>query len=542
MTAASDRSDYDVIVVGYGGAGAVAAIEAAERGARVLAIDRAYGGGATALSGGVVYAGGGTPFQRAEGVTDTVEDMYRYLALETGDAVSEATLRQFCESSADLIAWLEVHGVSFAGGVPDYKTSYPTDRHYLYHSGNEKAHPFREVARPAPRGHRVLAKGLSSGKAMWTALHESAGSAGVAEITAARVEQLLVDDARVTGVQFRALPRTGAVARLHRRLLRWGGKIGNWMPPIGRVFTDRADSLWQQHAVAHTASAGAVVLAAGGFINDAEAVRTHAPGFADISPLGTPGDDGAGIRLGQQLGGATAKLENVTAWRFLTPPSALLEGIAVDSDGVRIANEDLYGATHGAVMMREHAGRGWLICDAETWRRALGQLRTQTQSFQLLQLIPLFLFGRTKAPTIDALAERIGVDAGGLMRSVAAYNRGIRSAEGDPLHKAPEYCSPIEKSPFYAIDISARNVIYFPLPGLTLGGLVVDEQTGAVMREDGTPIAGLYAAGRNALGICSNGYVSGLSLADCVFSGRRAGHHAAEAADVPESGRRGQRP
>jgi len=51
---------FDVIIVGYGDAGAAAAIEAADRGARVLVLDRAYGGGASALSGGVVYAGGGT--------------------------------------------------------------------------------------------------------------------------------------------------------------------------------------------------------------------------------------------------------------------------------------------------------------------------------------------------------------------------------------------------------------------------------------------------------------------------------------------------
>ena len=48
-----------------------------------------------------------------------------------------------------------------------------------------------------------------------------------------------------------------------------------------------------------------------------------------------------------------------------------------------------------------------------------------------------------------------------------------------------------------------------------------------MLRPDGSTVAGLYAAGRTAVGICSNSYVSGLSLADCVFSGRRAGHHAA---------------
>jgi 3-oxo-5alpha-steroid 4-dehydrogenase len=62
---------------------------------------------------------------------------------------------------------------------------------------------------------------------------------------------------------------------------------------------------------------------------------------------------------------------------------------------------------------------------------------------------------------------------------------------------------------------------------LTLGGLTVDETTGEVLRADDSPIRGLHAAGRTAVGLCSRSYVSGLSLADCVFSGRRAGRHAA---------------
>jgi 3-oxo-5alpha-steroid 4-dehydrogenase len=62
---------------------------------------------------------------------------------------------------------------------------------------------------------------------------------------------------------------------------------------------------------------------------------------------------------------------------------------------------------------------------------------------------------------------------------------------------------------------------------LTLGGLVVAEDTGQVRRADGSTVDGLYAAGRSAVGLCSRSYVSGLSLADCVYSGRRAGRHAA---------------
>ncbi len=66
------------------------------------------------------------------------------------------------------------------------------------------------------------------------------------------------------------------------------------------------------------------------------------------------------------------------------------------------------------------------------------------------------------------------------------------------------------------------------MPIMTVGGLAVDEDSGLVLDDAGTPIAGLYAAGRNAVGVCSNVYVSGLSYADCIFSGRRAARHAAK--------------
>ena len=63
----------DVIVVGYGAAGVCAALEARARGADVLAIDRFNGGGATQVSGGIIYAGGGTWVQREAGVDDTAD-------------------------------------------------------------------------------------------------------------------------------------------------------------------------------------------------------------------------------------------------------------------------------------------------------------------------------------------------------------------------------------------------------------------------------------------------------------------------------------
>ena len=79
----------------------------------------------------------------------------------------------------------------------------------------------------------------------------------------------------------------------------------------------------------------------------------------------------------------------------------------------------------------------------------------------------------------------------------------------------------IESGPFYANDIGTSAKMS-PTSSITVGGLVVDEDTGEVLSSEGGKVPGLYAAGRTAVGICSHYYVSGLSLGDCVYSGCRA--------------------
>jgi 3-oxo-5alpha-steroid 4-dehydrogenase len=531
MSVAQPQARYDVIVVGFGAAGAAAAIEAADRGARVLVLDRGYGGGATALSGGIIYAGGGTREQRDGGYTDTIANLRAYLKQEVGDAVSDKTLDRFCAESPGLITWLKEQGVEFRGGpVSSYKTSYPTDDFYLYYSGNEKAYPYVEHAEPAPRGHRVLAPGMKSGKVLFERLSASAKAKGVTVVPLARVYGLIKEDGRIVGVRYRVLDRSHPNAKRHAALTKATAKLGTWMPQLVKGVVEKAERLWAEGAVEAEALAPSVILAAGGFIYNRDWVRSHAPQFEEISPLGTAGDDGAGIALGLDAGGTTDKMGNVAAWRFLAPPSAFLEGLTVGADGRRITNEDLYGATHSNVMMREFGGTGWAVYDAQTWKKIKSQIGTQTQLFQRLQLIYLFTAGHRKSSSLAGLARKNGIEPTGLRRTVDAYNTGLADGTGDPARKQQDLCPPMTKGPFYSIDISAASSMFYPVPGLTLGGLVVDERTGEVVHRDGGNVAGLYAAGRTAVGICSNSYVSGLSLSDCIFSGRRAGAHAVERA------------
>jgi 3-oxo-5alpha-steroid 4-dehydrogenase len=516
-----DRAD--VVVVGFGGAGACAAIEASGGGADVLVLDRFTGGGATAVSGGVVYAGGGTAVQRAAGVTDTPAAMFDYLSQEVGDAVAATTLRRFCDDSAGMIDWLAGHGVPFDPSLCPYKTSYPNDDYYLYYSGSENAWPFRDSAPPAPRGHRAHGPG-TSGRVLFAALRAAAVRAGARILVQTGAQRLLTDPSgRVTGVE--CLSLASAPARIRRRhavLYRYATKPGLYAPALGRRLARRIVTLERTYGRPYrVAATRGVVLAAGGFIANRVMLREHAPLFRGGLPLGTLGDDGTGIRLGVEAGGATGRLGSVSAWRFLSPPSAMLRGILVDQAGRRFADESSYGAALGHKMITEHGGRAWLLIDEPTVRMARRQLRTETLWFQRLQGRYLLGAGRLRG-SLEQVAVRAGIDVDGLRATVAAYNSG----EPDEFGKHPDLVHPLTE-PFSLIDFSSRPRLGFPCPMLTLGGLVVDEDTGQVLSPRGAPVPGLFAAGRTAVGICSNSYVSGLSIADCVFSGRRAGRSSA---------------
>ena len=530
--------EADVVVVGFGAAGACAALEAASAGCSVLVLDRFGGGGATALSGGVVYAGGGTPQQRAAGLTDSPEAMLDYLSTEVGDAVPADTLREFCQGSVAMLAWLEDHGVPFEGSLCPDKTSYPTNRHYLYYSGSELS--AAGIAPPAPRGHRTRGRGTSGGL-LYARLAAAVRGSDARVLTQTAARRLVSgpgpDRGRVSGVECLSLHSAPGWARLaHRTLHRWSVKPYLYVPKAGRVLHRPADWLEQRYArPLRVRAARGVVLAAGGFAANRQMMRSHAPTARGGLPLATPGDNGSGISLGTEVGGATAFLDRVSVWRFLSPPPALLTGVLVDRAGQRICDESRYGAAIGDAIVR-HGRQAWLLADRATMAEARRQLRRSTLWFQRLQAWYLLTFGAVTAPTVAGVAARAGLDPGGLAATLAAYNAAARDptpaaardpASADPSGKPRDLVRAQDQPPYSLIDCSVRPRLFYPAPVLTLGGLVVSPESGQVLRADGSQVDGLYAAGRTAAGLCSRSYVSGLSLADCVFSGRRAGRHAA---------------
>jgi 3-oxo-5alpha-steroid 4-dehydrogenase len=137
--------------------------------------------------------------------------------------------------------------------------------------------------------------------------------------------------------------------------------------------------------------------------------------------------------------------------------------------------------------------------------------------------VNLYLNGRN-ADTLRELAVRIGVPPEQMEATLHRYNDDAGSDTPDLLGKASHLVEPLVRPPFRAIPVHLNSTL-FPAPTITLGGLDVDNLTQQVRRVDGSAIEGLLAVGRCAAGIASRSYVSGLSVADCIFSGRNAGQH-----------------
>jgi 3-oxo-5alpha-steroid 4-dehydrogenase len=513
----------DVLVVGLGAAGGSAAIEARRAGAEVLVVDRFAGGGATGKSAGIIYFGGGTELQTAAGYPDSPQNMFDYLRLEVADAVSEATLRAFCETSVAHFEWLRGLGVPFPVSGKVCKSAYPESDCTLYFSGNELCHPYRDHAVPAPRGHRALGVGLT-GHLSAAAMRAGVLDAGGELRPYCRVERLVVDrGGAVLGAVVCELKAPRWLAAGMELCVRYGGGLSSRLAGVLQATLRTLERSCVRHYV--RARRG-VILCAGGFVFNRALMLAHAPAYADCSMrLGTAGDDGAGILLGAAAGGVTGHMDRCTAWRFIDPPDAWWGGILVDRSGARICNETLYGGKIGELMITGHRGEGTLIVDAATMARGRRQILSgNPQLYQrAFGLINGYVICRS-APTLRQLAARMGIDPDGLAASVATYNAGVRAGV-DGLGKRVGSMRPIEGGPYYAIPLD-HDGLMVPTPCLTLGGLRTEGLTGEVLGADGAAIPGLYAAGRTAVGVSSSGYVSGLSVADGIFSGRNAGRHA----------------
>ena len=536
--------EADLVVVGLGGAGVAASLEAIERGLSVIAVDRYEGGGSTAANGGIFYAGGGTVIQKEAGEEDDPEEMYKYLRIEAGKVVADSTLRKFVAESPATIEWILKHGGKLQGSAWRKKASYPPLAYFLYHPDNSLVASYRKQAKPAARGHRAhIANGKKAwgvGVGIWGPLRDSALKLGLRLHVHSEARQLVSDaSGRVIGVKILSIP-PGKDARSFSHAIKRADKFLAMLPPalpfaaitigIGNHYLRKAMAIEAHARVTRWIRAKeGVLLSTGGFIMNPKMVAEYAPNYSAGMPNGTLGDQGSGILLGMSAGGSTTLMDKISAWRFINPPKAWADAIAVNRHGERFVDETVYGATLGEHIVDHQGGVGYIVYDAALRKRAFKEAMDPILvPFQRDVTLLNLAFNYKKAPTLAALAEKVGFDRATLEATVTAYNRAARGREPDRFGKEPADMQPIEQGPFYAMDISLDSR-FLPLPVISFGGLRVDENSSQVLDAAGKPIPGLYAAGRTAVGIASRTYVSGLSFADCFFSGRRAARHAAHA-------------
>jgi len=479
----------DVVVVGGGNAGFSAALAAAERGRRVVLLEK----GRPDEAGGNSYYTAGAFRIAHDGLADVadlvdpderhartvlppyppevfVEDMMTVTGGRTDPQLSAVLARE----SGPVLRWLHGHGLRFR--LMYERQSYADDQ-----------------------GRHVFWGGLAVGS--------TGGGKGLVEQHTAA--------ARAAGIE-----------------VRYGHRCGDLVTDGGRV----AGVRWQNSdGVIGTQEAGSVVLAAGGFEADPGWRREHlGPGWERALVRGTPLNTGdmlrAALAAGAARGGDWSSCHSV-AWdaraaatgdreltNRLTRQSYPL-GIVVNVEGRRFLDEgadfrNYTYAKYGGEILKQPRGLAFQLYDADI----RPMLRTEEYDAPGTTVVT--------GETLAELAEGMGVDPAALTRTVGEFNAAIdESVPFDPAVKdgrasrtdppKSNWALPIRKPPFYAYPVTCGITF-------TFGGLHADEH-GRVLTPSGAPLPGLYVCGEMLGGLFSGNYPGGTGLTAGSVFGRRAG-------------------
>ncbi|GAA5149057.1 FAD-binding protein [Pseudonocardia eucalypti] len=507
---APEEVTYDVVVVGSGGGGLIGAYVAASRGLRTLVIEKTgLVGGTTAYSGAGLWLPGSAPLRRA-GIAEGAGEARKYLRGVVDDGSREKLQAAYLDAGPRLVDELErnrwfqwfVHGP-----VPDY---YP-DRPGASISGRTIFPP--EIPAADLGGHASLVRGpipaerwgweqgpvLNGGRALVgraLAAFLETGNGSLRVNTA--LESLVVADGRVTGVS----------------------AVSDGVPVVFR------------------ANRG-VLLAAGGFERNDELREKHQPVQARGEwSNGAPGNTGDALLAGIAVGAATDLLDEAWYVPGLVQPdglpvfqSGLRGGIWVNAEGERFVNEARPYDQAGHEIARRHVDTGishipthWILDQRLIDRDGFGGPPDQPVRPEWLESGAL-----RKADSPAELAALIDVPLDALSRTIAEFNGYAETGIDEKFHRGespwdqmfhhivpfpylPELSYPAKPSPEWPnplllpLDTPPFYVATIVLSDLgTKGGLKTDEHA-RVLRPDGSPIEGLYAAGNTAAAMSGRVY------------------------------------
>jgi fumarate reductase flavoprotein subunit len=466
------RATLDAVVIGGGIAGLSAALRAAELGMRTVLLEK---GGTpqypcnTRYSGGVFHVAASSP-------KAPPEQLLAAIAAKTKNTADPSLAAALAGNAAATMDWLRNHGGKFVKGARQENFAWMA------------APPRMWVRRSnwwdtwSGRGPDLLLRALALRLKLF----------GGELLLGARAQTLIIEGERCAGVEAIV---AGAAVRFH---------------------------------------AHAVVLADGGFQSDPALMRAHVTSdFAAVKQRNTLTGSGDGLRMALAAGAATTGLgdfyghvlsrdafTNDHVWPYPLLDDLATAGIVVDRTGRRFVDEGnggIYVANRIAAHMDPLSAM--VICDTRAWNGPGRQRRISANPQLLRASATLYM-----ADTVEALAGLAGLSSDAVTRTIDAYNRAVRSDASiglEPRRSTRQHPPvPVDTPPYYAIPACA-GVTY------TMGGMRIDAHA-RVVRPDGGPIAGLYAAGSNTGGLEGGGrafHIGGLARA-AVF-GKLAAEHIA---------------
>ncbi len=480
----------DVVIVGAGAAGLLAAVAARRLGHQVLVVERtATVGSVTASGDGHLWVPGHDLMGRGGAPSDSAEEALSYLnGLSTpADEVMAARRTAFTRTAVAVARWLVSSriGLEVVKGLPDCR-------------------PDAEGAKSQGRTVRAKASAVRLDD-------DWAGRLRVADVD--QGSGLLARLRRLGGG-----PQLGAGASLVGELLSRavGSGVEIWLesPMIELIVVDGAVTgvrIDHEDGEVEVTAARGVLLACGGFEADADLRKQHLPGPTSAAWSVGGGNDGAALRAGAQVDAAVAELDR--AW---WTPVLLADGVAhrldvarvaphgmiVDVAGDRYHNEAEPGVWAGHWMYEHNRGGlsvpSFLVIDNRHRKQHdLGPWPAGSSPKAAIEAGEL-----VRATSLQELAEGLSVDRAGLLGSVVAFNQLVKRGRdtdfrrgdsawdkyfGDPLLRRNPCLGSIDRQPFWGVRV-------YPGDTGTAGGLVIDERS-RVLRADGTPVAGLWACG-----------------------------------------------